>query len=197
MPALKCATDLFPPTLFDLDEREFPWWVAHTKSRQDKALGRHLLGLSVPHFLPQREKRYRRGGRMFVSYLPLFPGYVFFRGTELERHHALRSHLIVRTLPVQEQTVLTRELRQLRQLQQSGASLVPYPDLLAGDSVRVVEGPFKGYTGVVVREASRLRLIVSVSMLRSAVAVEFERQVLAPLTAFVRSDSRSAVASGF
>ena len=63
--------------------------------------------------------------------------------------------------------------------------------------MRVVEGPFKGYTGVVVREAGRLRLIVSVSMLRSAVAVEFERQVLVPAAPSLRSDSRSAVASGF
>ncbi|MEP6801189.1 MAG: transcription termination/antitermination NusG family protein [Acidobacteriota bacterium] len=197
MPPLKCATELFPANLFDLDEREFPWWVAHTRSRQDKALGRHLLGLSVPHFLPQREKRYRRGGRTFVSYLPLFPGYVFFRGTEPQRHDALRSNLIVRTLPVQEQHVLTQELLQLRRLQQSGASLVPYPDLSSGDPVRVVEGPFKGYTGVVVREAGRLRLIVSVSMLKSAVAVEFERQVLVLAAPSVRSDSRSAVASGY
>ncbi|MEO8429907.1 MAG: transcription termination/antitermination NusG family protein [Acidobacteriota bacterium] len=197
MPPLKCSTDLFPANLFDLDHEQFPWWVAHTRSRQDKVLGRHLLGLSVPHFLPQRENRYRKGGRTFVSYLPLFPGYVFFRGRETERHHVLRSNLIVRTLPVEEQDVLTAELRQLRELQQSGASLIPVPDLLPGDPIRVVEGPFKGYTGVVVREAGRLRLIVSVSMLKSAVAVEFERRVLVPVAAAIRSDSRSAAASGF
>lgn len=197
MPPLKCGTELFPPNLFELPGSQFPWWVAHTRSRQDKALARHLLGLAVPYYLPQREKRYRRAGRTFVSYLPLFPGYVFFRGMESERHSALRSNLLVRTLAVPEQDLLTRELSQLRRLQESGASLTPCVQFSPGDSVRVVEGPFKGYVGVVLRDAGRLRLVVSVSMLRSSVAVEFEREVLALTPSQARGDSRSAVASGW
>jgi hypothetical protein len=195
MPPLRFGADIFPTDLFDLNEAEVPWWVAHTRSRQDKALARHLIGLSIPFFLPQREKRYRHNGRTFVSYIPLFPGYVFFRGGETERHGALRSNLLVRTIPVLDQGQLTRELLQLRSQQMAGASLVPLAEFAPGDPVRVIDGPFKGYVGVVVREAGRLRLVVSVSMIKGSVAVEFERDVLSKPPAPIGVESRSLAAA--
>lgn len=191
MPPLKSKTDLFPPELFDLGESEFPWWVAHTRSRQDKVLARHLLKFSVPFYLPQQENRYRRAGRSLVSFLPLFPGYVFFRGAERERYSVLKSNVVVRTLPVHDQKILAEELRQLRRFQEAGASLIPFVCVVSGDTVRVIEGPFKGHFGVVLREAGRLRLIVSVSMLCSSVAVEFPREVLSKFSS--RENPRSAV----
>ena len=54
--------------------------MAHLRSRQEKLLARYLREREIPFYLPQMEKRSRRSGRTFVSYLPLFAGYVFFRG---------------------------------------------------------------------------------------------------------------------
>ena len=178
MPLLRWTTDLFPATLFELSQSEFPWWVAHVRSRQEKALARHLVPLEVPFYLPQREKRIRRAGRTFISYPPLFPGYVFLRGSAAERHAALRSNLLVKVLHVRDQDLLSSELLQIRRLQVAGASLVPYAEVVPGDPVRVTDGPFKGYTGVVARTQGRARLLVSISMLRQAVLVEFERDVV-------------------
>jgi transcription antitermination factor NusG len=195
MPLLKRGTDILPQNLFDLPGGEFTWWVAHTRSRREKSVARHLLNGQIPFYLPTREKQVRRAGRTLVSYLPLFPGYVFFRGDGHCRREVLRSHLLVRVLEVREQDVLNGELRQLRRLQESGAELVPLPDLVAGDAVRIVEGPFQGYSGVVLRGPSRLRLVVSISMLRKAVAVEFERGSLTPLLAASRPTSTLEVPS--
>lgn len=197
MPLLKWITDLFPSGLFDLSESDFPWWVAHVRSRQEKALARHLLPLEIPFYLPQRERRVRRSGRRFVSYLPLFPGYVFFRGSADHRHAALRSNLIVKVLDVTDQGLLARELLQVRRLKEAGAELVPYFNLVPGDPVRVTDGPFKGYTGVVLRTQGQLRLVVTVSMLRQAVSVEFERAVVVPARAkpVSRREDRGAAVS--
>ena len=196
MPLLGRELELFPQNGLELPETAFPWLVAHTRSRQEKALARHLAPLGVPFYVPQQEKKTRRAGREFVSYLPLFPGYVFFRGGAEQRQAALGSNLLVRILDVKDQVLLGGELVQLRALQLSGASFVPLQELVAGDAVRVIEGPFKGYTGVVLRGQARLRLVVSVTMLRLSVAVEFERGTLAPLhpSSDARGDSRSAVA---
>jgi len=194
MPILKRATEVFPPDLFDLPLSRFPWWVAYVRSRQEKALARYLLFREVPFYLPQREHRIRRGGRSFVSYLPLFPGYVFFRGLALDRHVALRSDLIVKTLDVPDPGLLNRELSQLRALQESGASLIPCQRFSPGDAVRITHGPFQGYTGRVLRCKGGPRLVVSISLLRQSVAVDFEQDVLAR---FMERDEvgRSAIAS--
>ncbi len=44
-----------------------------------------------------------------------------------------------------------------------------------------MDGPFRGWTGRVLREKGRLRLIVSVTFLRQSVAAELDREALAPL----------------
>lgn len=196
MPLLKPELDCFPSDLFELRETECPWWVAHVRSRQEKALARHLWPLEIPFYLPQIEQRTRRTGREFISYIPLFSGYLFFRGSLGDRQSALRSNLIVKVLDVADQGQLQRELKQLRALQESGASLVPYREIQVGDPVRIVEGPFKGYEGAVLRTQTRLRLVVSISMLRRSVAVEFDRDVLRSVrsSSRFREDARSAVA---
>jgi transcription antitermination factor NusG len=180
MPILRRETQLSPEGIFKLSESDFPWWVAHTRSRQDKALARYLLPLEVPFYLPCRERRAQRSGRTFISYIPLFPGYVFFRGTAGQRQAAMRSNLVVHILQVRDQALLDSELSQIRHLQEAGADLLPYADLVSGDPVYVREGVFKGYTGVVLRPRGRQRLLVSISMLRQNIAVEFEREVVAP-----------------
>ena len=196
MPLLKRETEMFPQSLFELPETDFPWWVAHVRSRQEKVLARHIAPLEVPFYLPQCENGRRRGGRRLVSHLPLFPGYLFFRGSASQRIAVLRSNVVVRLLEVPDQELLTRELRELRALQEAGATLTPYVPIAPGSTVRVVEGPFSGYTGKVLRERSRLRLIVSISMLRQAVAVEFSRETLV-LVAPPQSLDRSRSAVGF
>jgi transcription antitermination factor NusG len=181
VPILKREADLSPRHLFELSRFEHPWWVAWVRSRQEKGLARHLAGHGVGFYLPQGEKRVRRAGRTFVSSLPLFPGYVFFRGPAEARRTALESHLVVQVLPVADQERLESELVSLWRLQQTGAPLVSHPYLSIGDEVEVVDGPFRGWTGKVLREKGGLRLIVSITLLRQSVAAELDREALAPL----------------
>jgi transcription antitermination factor NusG len=181
VPILKREVDLVPCHLFELSRNEHPWWVAYVRSRQEKKLARHLTEQAVGFYLPQFEKRTRRAGRTFVSCLPLFPGYLFFRGGAEARRTALRSNLLVDVLGVLDQERLHGELASLWRLQQAGAPLVPHPYLEVGDLVKIVEGPLRGWTGTVLREKGRFRLVVSVSFLRQSVAAELDREVLAPV----------------
>jgi transcription antitermination factor NusG len=183
VPLLERGPEVSPSGLFDLSVAELPWTVAHTRSRQEKSLARHLEPLGIGFYLPQREKRVRRSGRQFVSYLPLFPGDVFLRPDAEARTAVFRSGFVVRLLEVRDQDLLHGELRQLRRLQEAGASMVPFAPLVAGDVVMVDDGPFRGCRGRVLREQSGLRLVVSISVLRQSVAIEFDRSCLARVSA--------------
>ena len=194
MPLLKRGPEVFPQDLFDVSPGESAWTVAHTRSRQEKVLARHLESLGIAHYLPQYERQVRRSGRRFLSYLPLFPGYVFLRPAASARVDVFRSGVVVKLLEVRDQDLLHVELRQLRALQEAGAQLIPYTDLAVGDTVRIVEGPFRGYQGQILRSPSGPRLIVSVSMLRRSVAVEFDRSSLARLGGVSAAEEQSAVA---
>lgn len=178
MPLLPRQTEIFPDDLFDLAIERLPWGVAHVRSRQEKVLARHLVQKGIPFYLPVTEVKRKRAGRAYASYVPLFPGYVFHRALPAERDVLWRSNVIANLIDVPNQSELDRELKQLRELQIRGASLKPYQQLVPGDPVRVAEGSFAGYTGVVERGKAGARLIVRISLLNQAVAVEFDRAVL-------------------
>ena len=177
MPLLPKEPEIAPQDLFELPA-DLEWRVAHVPSRQEKVLARFLLQRQIPFYLPQTTNTLRGGGRTRTSHLPLFPGYVFFRGDRNMRNVVVRSDLAVGILEVDDQRLLQDELCQLRQLQLSGASLIRYDDLLPGEPVRITEGAFAGYHGVVVRSSRGDRLVVSISLLRKSVVVEFGRTIL-------------------
>jgi transcription antitermination factor NusG len=195
VPLLRRESDHFPVELFELGLAEFPWFVSHTKSRTEKTLARYLDALRIPFYLPLGERRIRRSGRTFLSYLPFFPGYLFLRGGSEYRVTALRSGVVVRLLDVRDQDLLDRELHQIRALQEKGAPLVVHPYLGPGDAVQIREGPFRGYFGVVVREKGATRLVVSVSMLRRSVAMELERDGVEMDRGSTRRGSPASVSS--
>lgn len=179
MPILRKESDQFPDDLFDISTADAPWEIAHLRSRQEKSVARLLLDAGMPFYLPQVQQTTKRSGRTLVSHLPLFPGYIFVRRVEGLRQALWRTSAVANMIDVPDQDQLTEELLQIRRLQSSGALLTPRADLVAGDAVRITEGAFSGYSGVVIRDRGALRLIVSVSILRKAVVVEFPREVLA------------------
>ena len=180
MPLLAEETAIFPPELFSLDRASHPWGVAHVRSRQEKVLARFLADRGIPFYLPIASVKRRSGPRTLTSHLPLFAGYVFHRAPDAQRDLLWRSNAVANLIDVEDQQQLEDELAQIRSLQMSGASLRVIPQLVQGQAVRIVEGVFAGYTGVVERGKGSDRLIIRVSLLRQAVCVEFDRDVLKP-----------------
>ena len=91
------------------------WWAVYTKSRQEKALARQLVGHGVPFYLPLIPKDNVIRGRRVRSYVPLFGGYVFMFGTEDERATTLTTNRISRILPVPDQEQLRIDLRNVKE----------------------------------------------------------------------------------
>ena len=178
MPLLPKEAGLFPDELFTLPADTYPWHVAHVRSRQEKVLARRLLEQQIPFYVPQVEKTTERASRRFRSYVPLFSGYVFLRGEDRARDVAVRSGVTVQIIAVDDQELLTAQLGQIHLLQLAGASLQVYEELLPTESVTISDGPFRGYTGAVVRSGRGARLVVSLTLLRRSLLVEFDRPML-------------------
>ena len=179
MPLLRKETDLLPDDFFALPQDAFPWLVVHVRSRQEKTLARHLVRHAVPFYLPLMSSERLRAGRKLSSHVPLFPGYVFLRSDAAQRDIVWRSGAAANVLEVADQDQLRAELEQIRRLQIAGASFEPLVSFAPGDAVRITGGVFSGYSGRILREKGRERLIVDISLLRRSVAVELERTRLA------------------
>lgn len=150
------------------------WWAVYTKSRQEKALARQLVGHRVPFYLPLIPKDNIIRGRRVRSQLPLFAGYLFLYGSEQERVTTLTTNRVSRILPVLDQERLRRELVNVYSLIGSNAPLALESRLMPGDPVRIKTGSLRGLEGVVVKRHGKIRLLVAVTYLQQGVSVEID-----------------------
>lgn len=174
-----------PPILYPLDvelaDIPGPWWVAHTKARNEKALAQQLAQWSIAYFLPLREKLVVKRGRRLTSMLPLFSGYLFFAGDDEARYHALTSNRIAQVIAVVDQDKLCRELAAICRALQARAPLDPHPYLKVGARCRVRSGALAGIEGLLERKQNVTRLLLQVDILGQAAAVEIDADLLEPV----------------
>jgi transcription termination/antitermination protein NusG len=178
MPLLDREPMVFPDHLlqsqFETVKEAGNWWLLYTKPRMEKAVSRSLLARETGFFLPLYQRSWRKSGRIFKSYLPLFPGYLFLFGDEQGRLAALETRHIVQMQRVADQAQLHHELAAVYRLIASNAPLLPEERLQPGTAVEVVAGPFQGLHGKFIRRGAEKRLVVEVQMLQCGVSVEVE-----------------------
>lgn len=169
------------PTGSPLQDISGPWWVAHTKARNEKAFAFDLIEHEIPYFLPLIRRTIFSGGRRRTSLMPLFSSYVFFAGTPDQRQLALMTNRLSNVIQVDDQPQLIEELTSIERLISAGIAIDPAPSITVGQRVRVARGPFRGVLGRVIRKDNVLRLLVSVSILGRGAEMEIDADVLESL----------------
>jgi transcriptional antiterminator RfaH len=157
------------------------WWVAHTKSRNEKALAHNLINKAISYFLPMSWRVTRRTGRKIRSLLPLFSGYLFFCGNENQRLEVLRTNRVANLIAVNDQEKLLSELLDIEQALRAGAVLTPHKYIKAGQRCRVLAGPLADMQGVVLKTKTITRLVLQIDMLGQAASVEIDTDLIEPL----------------
>jgi len=168
------------PSNDDLFSEENPgrWHLLRTKTHQEKLLSENLQRRGIQHFLPLVKQNRTRGSRKTTIQLPLFPGYLFLRGTIDDCYEADRTTRVAQIIAVNDQTKLTWELRNLSLAIHCEVPLDPYPYLEKGVRVVVRSGPLKGIEGIVEDRTKRDRLILQVDVLGQATSVEIDAALL-------------------
>jgi transcription antitermination factor NusG len=153
------------------------WHVLHTRSRQEKAVAADLLAMGVGYFLPLvRQPRYYGRRKMSVD-LPMFPGYVFMRGSLDQAYQIDRTGRVAQIIRVVNQKQLGWELSNLHLALARHAPMVPYPHLKVGRKVEIKSGPLRGLQGIV-EECGGQKLWLQVEMLGRGVSLEVEGALL-------------------
>jgi len=171
-----------PPVIWppDASIKDFQgiWWVAHTKSRNEKALAWQMQKKNICYFLPMTEKVYKKSRRVLRSMLPLFSGYVFFCSDETQRLEVLKTNRVAGLLEVKNQEHLIADLLPIEKAILSGAELAPYDYIKAGQRCRVIAGPLIGTEGMVSNDQNKTKLILQVDILGKATCLEIDSSLL-------------------
>ena len=154
------------------------WWVAHTKSRNEKALAWQLKNKDISYFLPMSWKVSQNRGRKTRSLLPLFSGYLFFCGDEDDRLKVLRTNRVANLIEVKNQDRIIKDLTPIETALKCDEILRPESSIKKGQRCRVLAGPLMGTEGVVIQTQQKYRLILQVEMLGQATSVDIDAEML-------------------
>jgi transcription antitermination factor NusG len=152
------------------------WFAVQVRSGREYLSAQHLGDRGYEVFLPRYCERRRWSDRIKVVERALFAGYVFCRLAPEVFGKIVTAPGVVRivgdgTRPV---SIPTPEIEAIQRIMATNLSTQPWPVPQVGQQVRVEVGPLRGIEGFVMTVKNQQRLVVSVSLLQRAVAVEID-----------------------
>lgn len=174
-----------PPNNVDIDScGDKPWWALYTRHQHEKTVADMLSTKGFDVFLPLYESMRRWKDRKKMISLPLFPCYVFVRGSLERKLQVVTTPGVHMILYHGEDLAIIPELeiQAIRAAVECSFRVEPHPFLKCGDRVRVLRGSLTGVEGILTRKKNLCRLVLSVEMLAQAVAVEIDAADVEPVT---------------
>jgi transcription termination/antitermination protein NusG len=159
-----------------------PWYAVHTRSRHEDRVHIGLTQKAFHAFLPKIEVWSKRKDRRKRILIPLFPGYLFVELSTLNNEvkvDVLKTFGVVRILgksPGSEPLpVPDGKIDAIRRIVQSRVEVqqLQYPKV--GEPARIIDGPFKGVEGLVIRTDYEKELfVIAIELLQRSVAIKLE-----------------------
>lgn len=152
------------------------WFALQVWVGREHLCAKHLSVRGYEVFLPSYGERRRWTDRIKIVNRALFTGYIFCRmSSEVFAKMVMTPGVLrivgdgQRPLPVP-----AHEIESLQRLVASGLTPEPVDFMQAGQRVRVIAGPLADCEGIIVRRKNHHCLVISVSLLKRAVAVEID-----------------------
>lgn len=158
------------------------WLAVYTSSHHEKRVAEHLEQRDIESFLPTypASRLWRNRCKTTVA-MPLFPSYVFVRIDPRQRVRVLAVPGVLSLVgSAGKPTPLPDcEIESLR-AGLGQRTITPYPYLVAGERVRIKAGVMAGIEGVLVRQKSNFRVVLTLETITQSVAVEVDVDELEP-----------------
>lgn len=157
--------------------------MLRTRSRHEKKVRDDLASRRIEAFLPLYERWSRWKDRRKQVAFPLFPGYCFVRLPPAERLRVLNTPGAAGFVGFggSAEPVPDAEIEAIKRLVATRTRYDPHPFLTEGALVEVIHGPLTGVRGRVVRKDRSTRLVLAVTLIRQAAAVEIHPADVVPV----------------
>ena len=160
------------------------WYALRTRSRHEKRVRDELASRpGIEPFLPLARRWSRWTDRTKQVEFPLFPGYCFARFRYANRLAVLKTFGVVGLVGIGDQPewIPEAEIQAIQILVESKLRYDHHPFMEEGDEVEVIRGPMKGTRGYLIRKDRADRVVLSVGLIRQAVAVEIHAADVRPV----------------
>lgn len=160
------------------------WFALRVRPRSEKVVAGVLRGKGYEEFLPLHRQKRRWSDRTAEVELPMFPGYVFARFAPDARLPILivPGVMYVVSTGKHPQPIDDSEIETLQTIVRSRLDSEPWPVQHIGRRVRILRGSLAGAEGTLVSVRTQNRLVVTVTLLQRAVAVDLPEDSVWPVS---------------
>ncbi len=152
------------------EQNDKSWYLIYSKLRKEKSAQENLERQGYKTYLPLICNKVRRRAKSIAMIEPLFPRYLFIHLDKTSDNWLpIRSTIGVSRIvhfdfiPAQVPDAIVSTL--LQNEDESGLQCVHDAGYQAGDAIRVVDGPIKGYQGIFMAETSQERVVILLNMI--------------------------------
>jgi transcription antitermination factor NusG len=163
---------------------ETRWYAAYTCANHEKRIAEQLHVRGVEFFLPLYDTVRRWKDRRVRMQFPLFPGYIFVHTPLGHQLRILQVPGVVRlvgfgSIPT---PLPDEQIESLRYALVQKVGTTPHPYLTVGRHVRIISGSLAGLTGILLRNKSSYRVVLSLELIMRSVAVEVDVADIEPIS---------------
>jgi transcription antitermination factor NusG len=161
---------------------QMPWYAVHTRSRHEDQVFIGLTQKSYHAFLPKLEVWSKRKDRRKRIHIPMFPGYLFVELLSLgndTKLDVLKTFGVVRILgkPRGSEPIAVPDAKidAIQRIVDSKVEVqqLQYPKV--GEPAKIIDGPFKGVEGLVLKtDYNKELFVIGIELLQRSVAIKLE-----------------------
>jgi transcription termination/antitermination protein NusG len=160
------------------------WFATQVRATSEQHVGELLKNRGYEIFVPLMRRRRRWSDRTVVDWQPMFAGYVFCSSPGIPTARINSTPGVIRIVGIGKEPapIPPDEIEALRRAVISGRDIEPASFFHPGQLVRVHSGALSGIEGRLIAIKGSRRLVLSISLLQRAVAVEIESDLVEPIS---------------
>ena len=148
------------------------WYVIYTFPNLEKKILKELVKKSITAYLPMQRVIRQWSDRKKELHIPLFPNYVFINTTEKERGNLYNINGILKFIVFggKPAVVSNDEIENIMRFENSAFEVEP--NLVQGDDVMIINGPFTGLQGKLFSKRGKNRFGIQLKSINQSLSLE-------------------------
>ncbi|MDB4923292.1 UpxY family transcription antiterminator [Mucilaginibacter sp.] len=148
------------------------WYVIYTFPNLEKKILKELIKKSIKAYLPMQRVIRQWSDRKKELHIPLFPNYVFINTTEKERGNLYNISGILKFIVFggKPAVVSNDEIQNIMRFENTAFEVEP--NLVQGDDVMIINGPFTGLQGKLFSKRGKNRFGIQLKSINQSLSLE-------------------------
>ena len=148
------------------------WYVIYTFPNLEKRIYNELIKKKIKAYLPLRKVIRQWSDRRKELRIPMFPNYVFINSTDKDRFKLLGINGVLKFISFGGKPAILAEDEISNIMKFEEITFELEPNIIQGDDVMVVDGPFTGFRGKLFFKRGKERVGIHLNSIKQSLSIE-------------------------